>query len=231
MYQTSHISLMSLSTAELKRSSTPSSGEETTVDSTVEGCIPDERPESTALDDAQDGSLVHVGCPAASPGASKDRTQAKRTDILTPHIIVLWKGLPNAQAACGRRGVAQIGYHLFMKIMFDTFILHPSKAPRRKFRPFRKSERNIFMETYNYLKQHFLANARLVPQFFVKGSGLDVCGESGTVFLQPMGWFEMINNVVSIRIDYELPSEFPGKENLPKLSRLRNGEGRASAER
>ncbi|KAI0665881.1 hypothetical protein C8Q78DRAFT_1061982 [Trametes maxima] len=225
MCQVPHLSLMSHNTSEPQRSLTPSSGEIPIIDK-VEGYVPDGCIKATAsLDNTPNEFPTHVGSPTVSPETSTHKAQTKCTEILVPHIIVSWKGLPNTQAACGRRGVAQVGYHLFMKVMFDTFIFHPSRAPRRRFRPFQKSERRIFMETYRYLKQHFLAKARLVPQFLVQGRGSEDCGESETIFLQPMGWFEMISNVVSIRIDYELPNEFPGKANLPKLSRFQNGGG------
>ncbi len=51
-----------------------------------------------------------------------------------------------------------------------------------------------------------------IPQFAIPGSG-EGRGEE-TFSLQPVGWREMALQLVSIRVRYKVPEEYPGKADV-----------------
>ncbi|KAH9895110.1 hypothetical protein C8Q73DRAFT_665398 [Cubamyces lactineus] len=149
------------------------------------------------------------------------------TVILPPQIIVAYNDHTDIQTAWGREGIARLGYYGFAQAAFDAFVLHPSHAPRWSFSLFGKSEYSLFWETYDYLREDFVARAKFVPEFAVQSGasgGSMACGgpgraSAGTIILQPVGWAEVVRNLVSIRVVYSLPLEFPGKAQLGKWLR------------
>ncbi|KAI0330964.1 hypothetical protein GY45DRAFT_1322877 [Cubamyces sp. BRFM 1775] len=148
------------------------------------------------------------------------------TVILPPQIIVAFNDHTDVQTAWGREGIARLGYHGFARAAFDAFVLHPSHAPRWSFSLFGKSEYSLFWEAYDFLREDFIARAKFVPEFAIQsgvgGSSVAACGgraAGGTIMLQPVGWEEVVRNLVSIRVVYSLPPEFPGKALLGKWLR------------
>ncbi|KAI0329678.1 hypothetical protein GY45DRAFT_1324641 [Cubamyces sp. BRFM 1775] len=174
----------------------------------------------------------------ASPAPSSLRTAVGPPAIAVPrksrlplkgsglpaHMIVSLAG-SSKKSAWGREGVARIGYHNFARMLFDAYFLHPRRAPSRTFNPFTTSARSRFWETYHFLRNDFVARVKLVPQFIgdpdsgESGSKepLDGSGNVQTVSLQPVGWAEMIREVITIIIEYRIPDEYPGKEQLRSL--------------
>ncbi|KAI0355765.1 hypothetical protein OH77DRAFT_1436824 [Trametes cingulata] len=192
-----------MSSQSLEEPSAPSpdhSSESTNVENT-EGCAADSLKRRKSLETIPSKDLR--GPDAPSPRS----VVALRRSILAPHIIVLYAG---HQSAWGRQGVAFKGYRRFAKLIFDAYILHPSRSPPREFRPFRKTDYSQFWKIYDYLKDDFLARARMIPRFAVASSTLDEAAEE-SLTLQSVGWHEMMQNIVSIRIEYTIPEEYPGK--------------------
>ncbi|KAH9892449.1 hypothetical protein C8Q73DRAFT_698059 [Cubamyces lactineus] len=169
----------------------------------------------------------------ASPVPSSQCTAVGSTAIAIPrtlpppsqkarapaHIIVTFAGRSD-KTAWGKIGLARIGYHNFAKSLFHAYILHPSRAPPRKFSPFKPSKRSRFRETYRFLRDDFVARANLVPQFVgsPQSSGSDSSvppeGNEGNeaITLQPVGWAEMIHELVGITVRYNIPDQYPWKE-------------------
>ncbi|OJT06991.1 hypothetical protein TRAPUB_2192 [Trametes pubescens] len=95
-------------------------------------------------------------------------------------------------------------------MVFDGFVLHPSRAPKWEFSPFVKSKRAIFWEAYNFLRADFVARVKFRPQWAGPNNGSDGSVEE-SISLQPVGWEEMVRNLVMIQVEYQPPEEYPGK--------------------
>ncbi len=95
-------------------------------------------------------------------------------------------------------------------MVFDAFVLHPSRAPKWEFSPFVKSKRAIFWEAYNFLRADFVARVKFRPQWAGPSNRSDGSVEE-SVSLQPVGWNEMLRNLVMIQVEYQPPEEYPGK--------------------
>lgn len=95
-------------------------------------------------------------------------------------------------------------------MVFDTFILHPSRAPKWAFSPFVKSQRAIFYEAYNFLQADFAARVKFRPQWAGQGDGSEGPVEE-SVMLQPVGWQEMMQKIVKIQVEYQPPEVYPNK--------------------
>lgn len=96
---------------------------------------------------------------------------------------------------------------------FDTLILNPSGAPPRELKLFGKSDRAAWQKAYKYLRSDFLHRAKFRPRFVIPGTGLGGRGEEA-LFLQPVGWSEQVAMLCSIRIEYNVPDEYPGKADV-----------------
>lgn len=101
----------------------------------------------------------------------------------------------------------------FVKKAFDTLILHPSEAPPRNWSLFKRSDRAIWRKAYKYLRADFLCRAKLRPRFAIPANGLGGRGEDAFI-LQSVGWRDMALQLSSIRVEYNLPDEFPGKADV-----------------
>ncbi|KAI0369646.1 hypothetical protein BV20DRAFT_1044306 [Pilatotrama ljubarskyi] len=189
---------------------TPTS-DDTTVMGDPEGCI----------EGVPNGCAGPDTAPIHSPTAPKPRhAMHVGRPVLAPHVVILFGDRPERQSAWGRQGVARMGYHAFAKMLFDAYILHPSYSPPWEFRPFQDSDYKFFKETYNLLKNDFVAKVRMVPHFAVPSSASDGWDED-SLFLQVVGWNEMIQNTVSIHVKYAPPEDYPGKYRLQQLLRKR----------
>ncbi|KAH9859132.1 hypothetical protein C2E23DRAFT_801552 [Lenzites betulinus] len=98
--------------------------------------------------------------------------------------------------------------------MFEAFVLHPSRAPRREFTWFKKSDRSCFREGFNFLQAHFVATVQMRPRFVN-----DSEGGNELLSLQPVGWAEMVHNIVSINMEYQVPEDYPYKETIIRIIR------------
>ncbi|KAI0820056.1 hypothetical protein BC628DRAFT_1399331 [Trametes gibbosa] len=131
---------------------------------------------------------------------------------LLPHIIVTYDDqVQQSSTAWGRTGTAKLGYHGFAKMVFDAFILHPARAPRWEFSVFKSSDRSIFWKSYKFLQADFIARVKMRPRFATDSSGM---GGRDAISLQPVGWSEMVQNLVGIDIEYKVPEDYPGREKL-----------------
>lgn len=101
----------------------------------------------------------------------------------------------------------------FVKKAFDTLILHPSEAPPRNWSLFKRSDRAIWRKAYKYLRADFLCRAKFRPRFAIPANSLGERGEDVFV-LQPVGWRDMALQLRSIRVEYNLPDEYPGKADV-----------------
>lgn len=107
-------------------------------------------------------------------------------------------------------------------MVFDTFVLHPSRAPKWEFSPFVKSKRAIFYKAYNFLRADFVARVKFRPQWVGQSDGSEGSVEE-SVSLQPVGWQEMMQRIVKIQVEYQPPEVYPGKPEvrLPSVAVIR----------
>ncbi|KAI0630075.1 hypothetical protein C8Q77DRAFT_238583 [Trametes polyzona] len=203
-----------------------------TVTTEVEGLLTPSSDDSTVVDDLDNNTLATaeqqdttkplletnqvVGANPPPLPDSIPPQHAQKSIALPPHIIILYNDRTDSPTAWGRIGVANLGYHEFGRLVFDAFVLHPARAPRWTFSLFEKSDHSIFWETYNYLKADFFSKARFVPQFAVRSNYQGGLYED-LISLQSVGWREMIHNVVSIRVEYKMPEDYPGKRDLHRI--------------
>ncbi|KAI9061743.1 hypothetical protein FKP32DRAFT_1594272 [Trametes sanguinea] len=137
--------------------------------------------------------------------------------IIPPHVVVLYNNQTNVPTAWGREAIARLGYFGFAKAVFDAYILHPSDSPRWSFSLLDKSEYSLFWDAYHFLREDFTTRAKFIPQFAIMGGELlNHGGSPDNLVMQPLGWEEMVRNVLSVRVVYTLPQDFPGKSQLQK---------------
>ncbi|KAL1942002.1 hypothetical protein VTO73DRAFT_6532 [Trametes versicolor] len=207
-----------MSTSESPKLMTPSLDDDTSTvyeDMEHEDSSPDvlEKQNATSqplravtTDGTADTAIKHAPPPVQGPGPV----------TLSPHIIVVGGTITHSRTAWGRAGVAKLGYHQFARMVFDTFILHPSRAPKWAFSPFVKSQRAIFYEAYNFLQADFAARVKFRPQWAGQGDGSEGSVEE-SVMLQPVGWQEMMQKIVKIQVEYQPPEVYPNKVELLKI--------------
>ncbi|KAL1942000.1 hypothetical protein VTO73DRAFT_6530 [Trametes versicolor] len=179
----------------------------------------DEEVKGTALhcSDASQDKDSPKDSSVLSPASTPKTPSTKSTTVkLTTGIIVVWNDQLEVQTLWGRVDVAMLSYKTFVKKAFDTLILHPSEAPPRNWSLFKRSDRAIWRKAYKYLRADFLCRAKLRPRFAIPANGLGGRGEDAFI-LQSVGWRAMALQLSSIRVEYNLPDEFPGKADFLRM--------------